>query len=438
VKFKLGQDDFLLTKNQNVDVFCDFEQLVNAHMLILGKTGMGKTTRIRQIVSELKNLPNLRVYLFDVHGDLDLPGVSSVIFSESTDYGLNPFVVSPDPHFGGVRRSIQDFLSVVNGSHPIGARQEAVIRALLTDLFAANGFYVGKPDSWYLGETRSGYPKKFPTMDDACRYTAGKLKQLVIGGNTKSGKALEELNKVTAKLFKTSKTYAQTGGKLDPDQLEKQMELRTKALGLYKEYIENLDTGKELADFLQYDSKEVLKSVSDRFDNLKSSGIFKNNPPPFDDHNPVWRYNITALREDEKRLFVEFRLQEIFAKALSQGQIDNSQGVIRHLIVVDEAHMFFRDTSDCILNTIAKEGRKFGLGLVCASQSPEHFSNDFFSNVATKIILGVDQMYWDFLTRRLKIEPKILSYIKAFHVIGVQLSLKGDVSSRFKMVRVQQ
>jgi hypothetical protein len=275
-------------------------------------------------------------------------------------------------------------------------------------------------------------------MDDACRYTAGKLKQLVIGGNTKSGKALEELNKVTAKLFKTSKTYAQTGGKLDPEQLEKQMELRTKALGLYKEYIENLDTGKELADFVQYDSKEVLKSVSDRFDNLKSSGIFKNNPPPLDDHNPVWRYNITALREDEKRLFVEFRLQEIFAKALSQGQIDNSQGVIRHLIVVDEAHMFFRDTSDCILNTIAKEGRKFGLGLVCASQSPEHFSNDFFSNVATKIILGVDQMYWDFLTRRLKIEPKILSYIKAFHVIGVQLSLKGDVSSRFKMVRVQQ
>ena len=49
-----------------------------------------------------------------------------------------------------------------------------------------------------------------------------------------------------------------------------------------------------------------------RFDNLKASGVFKNKLPPFDANNPVWHYDITALREDEKRLFVEFRLQELF------------------------------------------------------------------------------------------------------------------------------
>jgi DNA helicase HerA-like ATPase len=39
---------------------------------------------------------------------------------------------------------------------------------------------------------------------------------------------------------------------------------------------------------------------------------------------------------------------------------------------------------------MAKEGRKFGLDLICASQSPGHFSDDFVSNAGTKIILGID------------------------------------------------
>jgi len=88
------------------------------------------------------------------------------------------------------------------------------------------------------------------------------------------------------------------------------------------------------------------------------------------------------------------------------------------------------------IDTIAKEGRKFGLGLVCSSQSPTHFSEDFFSNVATKIVLGVDQMYWDNLVRKMKIESKALQYVKPFHVIGVQMSNKGETRSRFTMVRV--
>lgn len=49
--------------------------------------------------------------------------------------------------------------------------------------------------------------------------------------------------------------------------------------------------------------------------------------------------------------------------------------------------------ADNIINIISKEARKFGLGLICASQSPTHFSEDFISNVGTKIILGLDQMF---------------------------------------------
>lgn len=438
MRINLGRDDYLLTQEKHVDVNCDYGSLVNAHMLIMGKTGMGKTTFLRQMITQLiHHTPTPRIHIMDVHGDIRLAGVSSVRFSESTEHGLNPFVVSSDPHFGGVRKRVQDFIATINGCRPIGSKQEAVMRHLITDLYAANGFFADNHKSWLLNDGYSRQrPKRYPTMDDACRFSYGKLKQLIIGSDTKSGRALEDLNKVTTKIYRISKQHSASGTTIDDTLLEKAMTHRADALKYFTEYIENIETGRELEDFVKYESKEVLKSTVERFDNLKASGIFKNKLPPFDDNNPVWRYDITALREHEKRMFVEFRLQEIFSTALENGPIRDEEGLLRDMIFIDEAHMFFRDDQNNILNTIAKEGRKFGLGLVCSSQSPTHFSEDFFSNVATKIILGVDQMYWDNLVRKMKIEAKLLQYIKPFHVIGVQMSNKGETRSRFTMVRV--
>jgi hypothetical protein len=45
-------------------------------------------------------------------------------------------------------------------------------------------------------------------------------------------------------------------------------------------------------------------------------------------------------------------------------------------------------------------------------------------------------MYWDNLVRKMKIEAKLMQYIRPFHVIGVQMSNKGDTRSKFTMVRV--
>jgi hypothetical protein len=101
------------------------------------------------------------------------------------------------------------------------------------------------------------------------------------------------------------------------------------------------------------------------------------------------------------------------------------------MVFLDEANLFFTDDADNIINIISKEARKFGLGLCCASQSPTHFSEDFISNVGTKIILGLDQMFWDGSVRKLKIEQQALEWIVPHQKMVVQINNKAELKNRF-------
>ena len=95
MKIELGHDDYLLSKNQTSPVYCDFDALVNAHMLIMGKTGMGKTTFLRRAIQQMvRTTPTPRIHIMDVHGDIELTGASSVRFSESTEYRLKSHLLS--------------------------------------------------------------------------------------------------------------------------------------------------------------------------------------------------------------------------------------------------------------------------------------------------------------------------------------------------------
>lgn len=60
-----------------------------------------------------------------------------------------------------------------------------------------------------------------------------------------------------------------------------------------------------MTDLLKYDSKDVMKSVVDRLENLNSIGIFRSEEPPFDPDTSIWRYDIKALAPAEK-IFVSF------------------------------------------------------------------------------------------------------------------------------------
>lgn len=146
-----------MRRNEHVEVVWDSDRLVNGHTLIVGMSGSGKTHTLKRMIRELQGQSRrARFHVFDVHGDINIEGASEVMFSEQTPYGLNPLRVNPDPHFGGVRKCIQNFLRTVSkATAPLGVKQEAVIRNILTDVYRMRGFHPDRPDTWIIDESQA-------------------------------------------------------------------------------------------------------------------------------------------------------------------------------------------------------------------------------------------------------------------------------------------
>lgn len=493
-----GFDEAQFLAGNKVPVQWSEDFATNAHMLIAGKSGTGKTFTLRRIINQLaKPVPgrsDVRVHVFDVHGDMKFADESRVLFSESTFYGINPFRLSSDPHFGGVRKCVQGFIDMLNDSQPrgqLGVRQQAVLRNVLYELFELRGFKISEPDTWreegghlevdsgrvylevpyderdqakaaaraegatlsfdaerkcwwttrYCGQLQR-WPRKisgrtFPTLIDAQRFIGQRLKSMLTGGGTPTIRLLEEHNRKVVAWQKKARQLAIHQGSEEEVQRIKE-DVQGSAMELietFSVYVSNIETGRELDDLARYESQDTLKALADRLDALVSSGIFKPQHPPFDPGVAIWTRDIAPLRDSEQQFFVWTSLRQILDRAIERGPVAGASEV-RDVIVLDESHKFFSDKEENILDKIAKEGRKFGIALLAASQAPGHFSEDFLGNVGTKVLLGLDAMYHDQTVRKMRIDGKILDYVVAGKIAAVQVSDKRDMSHRFIKTRV--
>lgn len=496
MQIALGLDQYVLQQERKQQsVIWDSEKAINGHMLIAGDSGTGKTHRLRAIVEAMqRSSSKVRFHVFDIHGDISIANESVVKFSETTEYGFNPLAINPDPDFGGVRKQIQRFITGVNKtSRKLGSRQEAVLRYLLTDLYRAHKFLEDDSTTWRIraedvqSVNLSGkegrvyldvgfdekdqakalgcqwdsdlkvwwvnqnqhvgqicqWPEKIwgksqPTLFDAVRFARRKLEAVFIGANSASVNYLADVNsKASAYHRKISQAARSNSNFDDKDKLEKELEkAQDKAIDAYKQYLQSIRNGREMAEVLRYDSVEVLKSVYERLENLRAIGIFRSTPPPFHSAAPVWRYDIKYLSPDERLLFVFFKLEDLFNKAVQRGVVANENNIL-DVIVVDEAHNFFNDDEDNILNRIAKEARKFGISLICASQSPTHFSNDFLTNVALKIMLPLDQTYWQGTAVKLNIDKEQLKNLTPRKTALVHIKESGRKASKYITIQLE-
>lgn len=480
-----GLDSLALERSkEKIPVRWDSNEVVNGHMLLVGMSGAGKTFTLKRMVRSILDTAGQskpRIHIFDIHGDIDVEGASHVRFSEQTDYGLNPLIVNPDPHFGGVRKRIQAFITTINKtSRQLGGKQEAVLRNILTELYASFGFQANNPASWVVEEVGDPDPividgklyldvpitekdeakalgarwdgtekcwyiapdayhgaitnwpmktkgRRHPSINDALRHTNRLLRNAFLGTNSEALNKLEEFTRLSNAYQRKVLSTLKRGDRVELDE-KSQADLTKagdKAIDAYKDYVASVKSGKELDDLIRYDSTDVMRSVLERLENLSGIGIFKSKAPPFDPNSPVWRYNLTALSMEERKLFVLFRLVEIFMAGVQRGE----QSQILDIIVLDEAHAFIDDDPDNIINTIAKEARKFGIALICASQNPTHFSDDFVSSVGTKVILGIDEMYWKSSSNKLNLGLDALEWIRLQQTMQVQIKRKGQAKN---------
>jgi energy-coupling factor transporter ATP-binding protein EcfA2 len=102
----------------------------------------------------------------------------------------------------------------------------------------------------------------------------------------------------------------------------------------------------------------------------------------------VTRIDMSRLGLDIQFLASDVLLRQLFREAMLAGEAAEKE--LRYLFVIDEAKLLVsrgKDDPLGIINRLATEARKYGVGLLLASQDLEHFSRDILNNVATKLVL---------------------------------------------------
>jgi hypothetical protein len=389
--------------------------------------------------------------------------VQTIEFGEHTRHGLPPLDLLPGV---GPRQRSNTFITLLEKQSVLGPKQKTALYRLLMDLYQQHGFMQDDPRTWTLEfdprrrstkvlvprpgmialpainwfdrnameketikadynvkfngegkfwEIAADHPraqeaqerwgasdtKRFPTLADVRRHLWDRLVMMKTGQTAASTRALDKVMRLAATRARLRTRKMNEALKDDLDKLDGQIaKAQEESLDAFKEGIEKIDSGQELEDLILWDSADSVKGLFDRIEALERSGIFKGEPPKFDSRFPVKRCDIRGQSDAEQALFVDVLLEHIFAQAKIRGYADGPD----IFILVDEAHKFVEKSSEHIINRIVNEARKFGVGIILASQAFVHFSDDLMMSAGLKVVLGCPQELREAMRRKLGLD----------------------------------
>jgi DNA phosphorothioation-dependent restriction protein DptH len=142
-----------------------------------------------------------------------------------------------------------------------------------------------------------------------------------------------------------------------------------------------------MASDKQYTAYKSAQTVAARLTTFFMLNSFQTDDGPWawdkllrDSKRPVHILQFRGLEGRTQRVVVELLLWHLFFYLKSEGQHP-----LRLYCVLDEAHhLSFRDGGP--VDSLLREARKFGLGLIFASQQPEDFSAATYANSASKLV----------------------------------------------------
>jgi DNA phosphorothioation-dependent restriction protein DptH len=146
---------------------------------------------------------------------------------------------------------------------------------------------------------------------------------------------------------------------------------------------------------------------------------------------------LRGLESSLEKVVTEFLLWNLIGYLESIGPSS-----LRCFVVLDEAHRLSLGENSPV-ERLLREGRKFGIGVILASQQPEDFSPVAYSNTATKIIFSLIDRTGDIARQILQRIPKrasIVEMIKAFGTLprGTGIFISNDVHATIRVSTMEE
>ena len=442
--YELGCD--FSTKNR-VDGWDPDMNCPNPHLLITGQSGGGKTTLLKDIINYLGNKRNKIVFVLDIHNGMDVENENYIKYSaRNTNVGINPFEFDFDTDDGGpeIRAGVLVSLFKKHFMPNAGPIQQNILKELFIDTYKYKGIYDRDEKTWPRHEIddesddmSSG--TSLPTMNDLEDvYTMIFNKLNVKGEMSKAAHISSEFSYYTTKIKeapneRTKKKY------------EELLKKRTKDLETVSitEDIENSGYQEEFTwfgsfgiDYNKYKGRNViatLNTIGVYIRTFSNMNIFNAKKPKFNKNiNRLDLSGFTNAGKPEFALFFfDLFLQRVFGKCKIKGEYNKRPAEQRKrgektdvFIVIDESRVVLpvgreKDDPYHMTNKISAESRKYGLGLILASQRILHYGDEILSNFYTKILLKTDSSDIPVADKKLRIVDKNLLTLTKYNDVAV-------------------
>ena len=349
----------------------DLDRLVSRHCAVVGSTGAGKSNLVSVMLEVLASpgYPSARTLVIDPHGEYGGDATDRTIFRISPGQGEQALVV---PYWA---LPFNELLSITFGGMSSG--NEAIVRDRVQELKRAAAAFLENPP-----------PPNSITADSPVPFSVHQL--------------WFELDDFERSTFRTEagqrvKTQVETAG--DPTQLisniypihgpggkEPMKNPSPRGIGKQLEFARSRITDARYA-FLFHPAGGYAPDLEGRvttdIDTLVASWV--GHP------KPLTIVDVSELPSEIAGDVIGLLVRIVYDTLLWAGSLAVSGKAQPLLIVVDEAHRFLPEGEDSschrILKRIAKEGRKYGVGLMVITQRPSEIDSTVLSQCGTMIAL---------------------------------------------------
>jgi DNA helicase HerA-like ATPase len=363
--------------NANIDI----NKLLTYHSAILGNTGSGKSTTIRQVLSEIgkQNTVNLHVHVLDVHNEYE-----NLATSQSIDV-LNDYSININS------LELQDWINLVKPSDLV---QLPVLRMALQ---LGNAVQEGKINETWL-RVYIAHQLYFKVQTDAVAKRSkivGILENTEIDISKYDARYGNFPNDTVETMFTQSlKNILDVVGDDCDNYLQNEIEQSDYKINSFDSLLRGLDfvflleesKGNTQARTYSATLETRVKEIKSRYSKLFAGNIVgKESDDVVEKRNDkIIVYNVSHLDDDLLLFFSSYIGKLVFNNNKQKEMLERDVNVL----LLEEAHRYVsRDKENSqlfeveIFKRIAREGRKFGIFLWLSSQRPSELSGTVLSQI---------------------------------------------------------